>query len=280
MTLKTYSSAPLPFQGQKRMFIKHYKELLDRKIPGTGKGWTIVDAFGGSGLLAHVAKRTKPGAHVIYNDYDDYAIRLAHIEETNELRRRLYTFLISYERNKKISAQLIPYVRAMIEGFDGYKDVRALSSWLLFSGGEATDENDLFRKQLYNKIRRTDFALADDYLIGLDRVKQDFEVLLTSYQHDVKAVFILDPPYVCTAQGSYANERYFGMVEFLRLMRLVRPPYIFFSSTKSELLGYLELLLKYKLTNWQAFEGYERLDIKATVNHNTCYGDHMITKLS
>lgn len=35
---------------------------------------------------------------------------------------------------------------------------------------------------------------------------------------------------------------YFGMVEFLRLMAMVRPPFVFFSGTRSELPAYLDLV--------------------------------------
>ena len=52
-----YTKAPLPFVGQKRNFINPFKQALNH-IPADGAGWTIVDAFGGSGLLAHVAKHT------------------------------------------------------------------------------------------------------------------------------------------------------------------------------------------------------------------------------
>nr|WP_311336094.1 hypothetical protein [Cardiobacterium hominis] len=76
MTLKTYTQAPLPFTGQKRRFLKPFKALLNDHIPDDGTGWIILDAFGGSGLLAHVAKRCKPAARVIYNDYDGYTRRL------------------------------------------------------------------------------------------------------------------------------------------------------------------------------------------------------------
>jgi len=47
----------LPFIGQKRMFLKHVKTVLDKHIDGEGEGWTIVDVFGGSGLLSHTANR-------------------------------------------------------------------------------------------------------------------------------------------------------------------------------------------------------------------------------
>lgn len=71
-----FKQAPLPFTGQKRMFLRHFKAILDEQIPGDGEGWTIVDTFGGSGLLSHTAKQLKPRARVIYNDFNLY--RRAH----------------------------------------------------------------------------------------------------------------------------------------------------------------------------------------------------------
>nr|WP_198923825.1 hypothetical protein [Rappaport israeli] len=65
-----YTQAPLPFIGQKRKFIKLYSQVINEHIEADGDGWTIVDAFGGSGLLSHVSKHIKPKARVIYNDFD------------------------------------------------------------------------------------------------------------------------------------------------------------------------------------------------------------------
>ncbi|MWQ46174.1 hypothetical protein F9874_11620, partial [Glaesserella parasuis] len=68
--------------GQKRMFLQHFGKLLEN-IPNDGEGWTIVDVFGGSGLLSHTAKQLKPQARVIYNDFDHYAERLRYIPDIN-----------------------------------------------------------------------------------------------------------------------------------------------------------------------------------------------------
>ena len=70
--MKKYTSAPLPFMGQKRMFVTTFKELL-KQYPDDA---VYVDLFGGSGLLSHVTKREKPNATVIYNDFDNYRARL------------------------------------------------------------------------------------------------------------------------------------------------------------------------------------------------------------
>lgn len=56
---KQFKQARLPFTGQKRMFLKHFEQVLDENIKGNGKGWTIIDVFGGSGLLSHTSKAFK-----------------------------------------------------------------------------------------------------------------------------------------------------------------------------------------------------------------------------
>ena len=79
-----YNSAPLPFQGQKRNFIKQFRELIKDEFRAHRNG-IFIDAFGGSGLLSHNIKQIYPNARVIYNDYDNYSERLANIEATNEI---------------------------------------------------------------------------------------------------------------------------------------------------------------------------------------------------
>ena len=80
-----YTSAPLPFQGQKRRFIGEFRKALSR-FPDAA---TFVDLVGGSGLLSHVAKRERPDARLIYNDFDDFHLRLENIPRTNALLARI-----------------------------------------------------------------------------------------------------------------------------------------------------------------------------------------------
>ncbi len=250
-----HKKAPLPFIGQKRNFINHFISVINQVVTTDGDSWTIIDAFGGSGLLSHVSKRCKPGATVIYNDFDDYHVRLRHINDTNRLRQKLAVALANSPRQKQLSVTVRASVLDCIAGFDGYLDWAAIGSWL-----------------------RTDYALADGYLNGLTRVKRDFALLLSEHQHNPKALFILDPPYVCTTQGMYANKDYFGMVEFLRLMRLVRPPFIFFSSTRSEFVDYLNFVVENNLEGSDRLAGYQRISIDAKVNKTAKYEDNLIYK--
>jgi adenine-specific DNA methylase len=73
-TNKKFVQAPLPFQGQKRRHIREFTRLITELRPAV-----VVDLFGGSGLLSHTAKRANPASRVIYNDFDNYCGRLAHI---------------------------------------------------------------------------------------------------------------------------------------------------------------------------------------------------------
>ena len=51
--MKKYTQAPLPFQGQKRRFLKPFKTALE-SFPADA---VYVDLFGGSGLLSHTVKQ-------------------------------------------------------------------------------------------------------------------------------------------------------------------------------------------------------------------------------
>lgn len=278
MTTKTYTQAPLPFIGQKRYFLRQLRQILDVHIPDDGTGWVIVDAFGGSGLLAHTAKRCKPAARVIYNDFDGYSTRLRNISDINRLRRQLAIILQDEPRNLKLSPSAKTAVHEAIRGFDGFVDMDCITSWMLFSGKVATDLPDLLKKTMYNRIRLQDYPVAADYLQGLEVVREDYANLLARHVDNSRALMILDPPYVSTEQGMYRDSGYFGMVAFLRLMQLVRPPFIFFSSTRSEFPAWLEMTIKEQHHGWDRFAGYETITVRSIINKGAAYDDNMIFK--
>lgn len=253
-TMATFKQAPLPFIGQKRMFLKHFSQILNDNIDGDGEGWTIVDVFGGSGLLSHVTKRLKPKATVIYNDFDGYAERLAHIDDINRLRRLIYPLLAACEKRKKVPNDVKAQIIEVIKNFDGYINEHILCSWLCFSGQQVATLDELFKEDFWHCIRQSDYSSADGYLDDIEVVSESFHTLLPKYQNDPKALFVLDPPYLCTHQASYKQATYFDLVDFLRLIHLTRPPFVFFSSTKSEFVRYVDAMIEDKWDNWQAFQ--------------------------
>lgn len=278
--LKMHTHAPLPFIGQKRAFLGVYTAVLNQFIPDDGEGWTILDVFGGSGLLSHVAKYTKPAAHVIFNDFDGYADRLCHIDDINRLRRTLASILADHPRQKHLPPDLKKQVATVIRTFDGYIDLNYLVSWLLFSGNQAGSLEELLGKTMYHCLRKHDYPNAEGYLAGLEITRESYADLLPRHVDDPRCLLVLDPPYTCTMQGMYRNSEYFGMVSFLRLMQYVRPPFIFFSSTRSELLDYLHLLDSDKLPGWERFAGYQTITLEKVLNKTSRYEDNLIYKIA
>ncbi len=273
-----FKAAPLPFVGQKRQFLNHFKQVLNDNIPGDGEGWTIIDAFGGSGLLSHTAKALKPKARVIYNDFDGYAEQLSHIDDINALRRQLLAVMGDYPKDKRINPDLKQRLIDVIQAFDGFKSVRVLCSWLQFSGSQAATFEEMCKRDFWYCIRQSDYPSAVGYLDGLEVVNESFHTLLPKHQDNSKALFVLDPPYLCTKQESYKQARYFDLIDFLRLINITRPPYIFFSSTKSELIRFIEYMVEDKVDNWQAFDNVGRIAINAALNYSSKYEDNLVFK--
>lgn len=97
---RVYKCAPLPFMGQKRYFLRDFAEVLEQV---EGEIDTVVDLFGGSGLLSHTAKRVLPGCRVIYNDFDRYDRRLAAVEDTNAILTAIKERLSGLEPNQRLT---------------------------------------------------------------------------------------------------------------------------------------------------------------------------------
>ena len=275
-----FKSAPLPFIGQKRKFLKSFEKMLDDNIAGDGEDWTIVDAFGGSGLLSHTAKRLKPKARVIFNDYDNYAERLAHIDEINALRGLLFAAVGETPKQSKINKETQSRIIDIIENFNGYKDLHCINSWLLFSGNQSSTFESLFKKQFWNCIPSQDYKAATGYLDGVEVVCQPFDELLPQYTENEKALFVLDPPYLCTAQEAYRKDNYFDLISFLKLTNLVRPPYAFFSSSKSEFIRFIDFAISHKTHNWHSFAAATRIEINAQIHAHNSYKDNLVFKFA
>lgn len=273
---KIFKQAPLPFIGQKRYFIKSFCEVLNENIHGLGEEWTIVDAFGGSGLLSHHAKRLKPHARVIYNDFDNYAQRLKHIDDINRLRQQLAEVLKGIPRKNKIDQKTHALIIETIKNFDGFIDVDCVWAWLLFSGNQAESLNQIYTQPvLYNRLRKSDYPDAKDYLTGVEVVSKSFDELLPEYVNNEKTLLILDPPYLFSEQISYRKTKDFGLVSFIKLMELIRPPFIMFSNYRSEILDYFDYQIK---RNDERFLNYKYTSISAPLNNVGFYRDNMIYK--
>lgn len=269
-----YLSAPLPFVGQKRMFAQKFKEVL-KEYPDNS---VFVDLFGGSGLLSHITKREKPNATVIYNDYDNYRMRLNNINRTNALLSDLRKLTIDCPRQKLIPEPIRGLIleRLRQEETTGFVDYITISSSLLFSMKYCMNLKDLQRESFYNNIRKQDYPLCTDYLNGLEIVSCDYKELVKKYKNLPNVVFLVDPPYLSTEVGTYRmNWRLSDYLDVLSI--LVDKSFIYFTSNKSSIL---------ELCCWMGnhpnignpFNNAKKEEFNARMNYNSTYTDVMLYK--
>lgn len=274
---KEYKSAPLPFQGQKRKFAKEFAKVL-QQYPDDA---VFVDLFGGSGLLSHITKCHKPNATVVYNDFDNYRQRLAHIGQTNELLGLLREVLKDAPRDKLVPGDIKETVIRCIEEHNaryGYVDYITLSSSLMFSAEYATSLNGLKKECMYNRVRRSNYALCEDYLSGLTIISEDYKHLFNRYKEMPNVVFLVDPPYLNTEVDSYNMTWWLG--DYLDvLLVLLKHPFVFFTSNRSSVVELCEWLAHNgSLSN--PFERCDKIELEALLNHHASYIDMLYNTTS
>lgn len=205
MKTKNYTQAPLPFQGQKRRFIKDLKIVLKDYDPQA----IYVDLFGGSGLVSHTVKQHYPRANVIYNDFDNYYLRLQHVYVTNEILSKIRSLVRNSPKDKKIDDNTKTAILKLVKDYNnkGYVDYITLSSSLLFSANYATDYEGLAKATFYNVVKQNDYNI-DDYLQGVKSVSLDYKDLYNQYKDNSNVVWLVDPPYLSTDSSSYNSNGY------------------------------------------------------------------------
>ena len=272
---KQYLSAPLPFVGQKRMFAREFIQVLKR-YPDDA---VFVDLFGGSGLLSHITKYQKPGATVVYNDFDNYRQRLENIPRTNVLLDKIRAVVASVPRRKFQPKKTKETILRLIEQEEhryGYVDYITLSSSLLFSMKYATNLEELRKETFYNTVRKCDYNPCLDYLDGLEIVSCDYKELFNKYKDMPDVVFLIDPPYLSTEVGTYTMN--WGLSDYLDVLQtLVGTNYIYFTSNKSSIIELCDWIGKNNALG-NPFIGSEKVEFNAHMNYNSSYTDIMLYK--
>ena len=272
---KQYLSAPLPFVGQKRMFAREFIQVLKR-YPDDA---VFVDLFGGSGLLSHITKYQKPGATVVYNDFDNYRQRLENIPRPNVLLDKIRAVVASVPRRKFLPKKTKETILRLIEQEEhryGYVDYITLSSSLLFSMKYATNLEELRKETFYNTVRKCDYNPCLDYLDGLEIVSCDYKELFNKYKDMPDVVFLIDPPYLSTEVGTYTMN--WGLSDYLDVLQtLVGTNYIYFTSNKSSIIELCDWIGKNNALG-NPFIGSEKVEFNAHMNYNSSYTDIMLYK--
>lgn len=269
---KPFTTSPLPFVGQKRNFIRQYKEVLSSLPPNT----TIVDLFGGSGLLSHVAKRHRPDCTVIYNDFDHFEHRLNNIQTTNELLASIREITCSLPRSKPIPEPQRTAILQLVEKQErthGYVDYITLSASLLFSAKYALNLEELRNEQMWNTVRRTPYT-AEGYLDGLQIVSADYREVFQQYKDLPNVIFLVDPPYLSTDCSTYTMR--WTLADYLDVLTILHGyRFIYFTSNKSNILELCDWLGRNpNLGN--PFENCTKIEFQTSMNYSAKYTDIML----
>lgn len=276
MKTKQFKAAPLPFLGQKRRFLSHVTEVIKECPDDT----VYVDLFGGSGLLSYTVKKEKPNATVIYNDFDNYSLRIENIPYTNILLGCIRELVKDCPKDKKIDEPIKSAILNRIrqeEKQRGYVDYITVSSSILFSMKYSTNIEDLEKQTLYNCVRQSDYD-ASGYLEGLHVVSKDYKELYNEYKGNAKVLFLVDPPYLSTDVSAY-KDNYWRLTDYLDVLNVLDGSnYIYFTSNKSQIV---------ELCNWldtreyrgNPFFGAKQASMVNTVNHSSKYTDIMVYKV-
>ena len=274
MEKKIYSSAPLPFMGQKRRFVKEFRKVLAEYPDDV----TIVDLFGGSGILSHTAKAVKPNATIVYNDFDNYRKRLEHIPHTNALLDKIRPLACTVDKTHRIPNDVRDRIRELVREEEqevGFVDFYTISQSLMFPMKYATSLGEFLKATLYNRMVGNEYN-EDGYLDGLTIVSEDYKVLFERYKDMPNVLLVLDPPYLSTDTGAYTE--YWSLSKYLDVLQLLMSrDFVYFTSNKSQLLEFCEWIGKSGIGR-NFFEGARRIELPAMVNHSSEYIDIMMYK--
>ena len=258
------------------MHIKTFSAVIEKVRPEL-----VVDLFGGSGFLSHLAKRVHPGARVIYNDYDNYRERLQHIPQTNALLREFRAMLHDVPRSSRLGAPSREAVCNRLAAADkaGYVDWITLSSSLKFAMCYATCFKEFCNDTLYNRVRLSDYN-ADGYLDGIEAVRCDYRDLLRQYRHFPNALFVADPPYLSTDTKTYNSETYWHLKDYLDVLgELAGLRFVYFTSEKSQILELCEWMSANSSIG-NLFAGTSRSTVRSSTSPTGSYEDIMLCRLN
>lgn len=262
--IKIRTAPPLPFQGAKRCFARDFANVLNlfinRMGGGDGEGWTVIDAFGGSGLLARAAKDVCPRARVICNDREGYSQRLAMIDETEQIRAACRKIGEDVKLNWRdaLPKAATERMRAAIERLGdrfGRVDYASINAWITFS--KKPPSSDRLKRFEYFMLPKQPLrsANAKAWFDGLELESVDFEEAVKPFLADPKAVFVFDPPYVASDQSQYTTSGAapFTHWDFFRLAHFARPPFVLFSSERSGVPAFIDQAIELKYAGWEKF---------------------------
>ena len=269
--MKNYNQSPLPFQGQKRRFLKKFIEAL-KDYPEDA---VFVDLFGGSGLLSHTVKQFYPSARVVWNDFDNFQERLDNINTTNDLITEVRLLLADELKDKKVRDEVRHEILKLVAKHE-YVDYVTLSSKIPFSGKYMTDFSQFSKETFYNVVRQSPY-FAEGYLKGVERIRGDYKDVHQQFKDVPGVVFLVDPPYLSTDTKTYGSS-YWKLRDYLDVLTVLDgSSYFYFTSNKSQIVELCEWIETRTYTG-NPFFGSTMTTTGGSVNYNSSYTDIMLHK--
>ena len=236
-----------------------------------------MDLFGGSGLLSHITKCSRPDSVVVYNDFDNYRKRLENITVTNALLTDLRRIVEGLPKHKPVIGEARERVFERIREEEiqrGYVDYITISSSLLFSMKYKLSLEDMRKETIYNNIRITDYPDSKDYLEGLTIISEDYKEVFNRYKDIPSVVFLVDPPYLSTDVGTY--KMYWKLADYLDVLNVLKGhSFVYFTSNKSSILELCDWIDKNPFIG-NPFKECQKVEFNAHMNYNTKYTDIML----
>ena len=217
---------------------------------------------------------------MIYNDFDNFQARLEAVPETNALLARIRPLVADIPHQQRLPEDVRQKVLDVLREADaeGYVDYVSISASLLFSGKYVNNLHEFENVALYQRMRSGDFAPAPGYLDGLTIAHTDYREVFARYKDEPRAVFLLDPPYLCTDVKSYAMTwRLSDYLDVLTLLRNYR--FIYFTSARSHLTELCEWLDEIA-PEINPLQGAQRFDRVNPTGSAKVYTDIMLVKVS
>lgn len=213
---------PIRFSGNKRL----WQDFIEARAKELPQNATVVDVFGGSGIVSYYITKIRPDLKVIYNDFDNYLDRVDHIEDLETIRQGLQKIAGKRTHGKirqnndldknKLSDSKKQKILDYLDDCKNKKmfiDNNVICTWLTH-GFSARDKLTMDTLML-NGIPANPLNIdkAKEYADVLRPLKTKFDVRsifkskrLQKLLHDTSVYWVLDPPYRNTDTSDYKNE--------------------------------------------------------------------------
>ena len=270
------------------MFMFEFHEIIEQiKTKYDNKPILIVDVFGGSGLLAHWAKRYYPQADVIFNDFDHYMERCNDWENVELTRACLsQRFGNKYKHQQEIKKhEDVEFINNMIQQEEN-PDLITLSSWLCYSSDSVKKtKQELIDSKKYFRVPKLNITNPSDYFSDLIVINQNAEDVKTFTDiinkmntRNLPVFYILDPPYLYNDKTGY-DERFFTIYSSIGFIEwfLIDVDLMMFESEKAR---FDEILRKLSNMNLLKMPKLKLFKHEARSSANSVTREMLMLKLS